>query len=246
MYRNKNLFDKLPFAPIAGAFFGLATAILVMATPAWLFARAVVGSGLPSILSAAQPPLGVTARLLAAIVLGVLVAAIMGAIIHFAERFSKRARPEKPPKAPKARGERIEPIIAAPARRKPIFAEAELGAPFMSDEAMEVAKNELILDIPMTEEALEQKSQPILDAPSVDQIDDAKPADAPSLAPAFVSLVQEAPPARLARPTEFDSISGLMGRLENALALRQSLNTPGNPIPAGDIASLRRALGAAR
>jgi hypothetical protein len=241
MYRSKSMFDKLPFAPIVGGLFGLVTAILVVATPGWLFARAVVNSGLPSILSAAQPPLGDTARILTAIVLGALVAALIWAAVHFAERYSKRNRAVKAPKAPMAKGERIAPILAPPSRRKPIFAEAELGAPFMSDEAMEVAKNELILDVPLAE-PISPPLAPLFPIAVEPAPELAEEADA--LAPPHAPVAQVPARKTLARPVEFESIEGLMSRLESALALRQSAKTPRNPIPAGDIASLRRALGA--
>jgi hypothetical protein len=228
MYRNRNILEKLPFAPVVGGMFGLVAAFLVMAAPIWLLAKFVVASGLPSILPPATPPLGQTARLLMAMVLGSAVGVSLWALVHFAERFAKRGRAPKPVKA---KGERIGPILAPPSRRKPIFAEAELGAPFMSDEAMEVARNELILETPAVE-AIE--SAPMMEAQPEAIV-----------APVAPGAAHGTPPARFARPTELDSIPGLMARLESALALRQSLSTPGKPIPAGDIASLRRALGAA-
>ena len=55
---------NLPFAPIAAVMLGLAFAILAFNTPDWRLERLVGASGLASILPAAKPPLGNTARTL--------------------------------------------------------------------------------------------------------------------------------------------------------------------------------------
>ena len=57
--------QRIPFAPVVALLFGVAAAILVAAVPQWMFEAGVVKSGLPTMLAAAAPPLGLIARLLA-------------------------------------------------------------------------------------------------------------------------------------------------------------------------------------
>lgn len=136
--------NKLPFAPVVGALFGLVAAILVVATPQFLFERGVVGSGLPQLISAAAPPLGEKARFATAVLAALAVGTGLWSLLRLFE-----ARPAH--RAAMARGGRIDPVIRpiglelahAP---RPIFAESDLGAPFMSDEAIVIAREELLLD----------------------------------------------------------------------------------------------------
>ena len=136
--RLKNL-AKVPFAPVVAAMFGVITLVLILITPGWLFERMVVASGLPSLIAAAQPPLGETARKLSAIAGGLGVFSALWAGLALLRAVIKRNAP------PKARGSRIDaaaPVVESPItkrKRDPIFAERELGAPFMSDEAIAVA-----------------------------------------------------------------------------------------------------------
>ncbi|MCW3836116.1 hypothetical protein ACFQ1E_08690 [Sphingomonas canadensis] len=54
---------NLPLAPIAAALLGAGAAAAVVLTPAPLLETAVMESGLPAVIAAAAPPLGMTARL---------------------------------------------------------------------------------------------------------------------------------------------------------------------------------------
>ncbi len=251
MGQGSQLLRKLPFAPIIGLLFGLVTAILIFDTPQWLFERMVASTGLPDLLPAAKPPLGQTARILSAIAFGLMVAAALGGLLHLVER--KLARKPKH-RGERPRGVRIDSVSKARGHRAPIFAEQELGAPFMSDEAMEVARNELVLEEPaelvaeapaaVTSEvdALVQDihTAPTLLAPAASEFDEQpEPEPLPVVAVATVT-----PPVHGAEDDA--SISGLLDRLENALERRQARNISGSPIPAGDIAALRKALGVAR
>jgi hypothetical protein len=251
MGQGTQLLKKLPFAPIIGALFGLVTAILIFDTPQWLFERLVASTGLPDLLPAAKPPLGQTARILTAIALGLIVAAGLGALLHFMERWFAR-KPKT--RGVRGRGVRIEPVVTdrnSRRNRAPIFAETELGAPFMSDEAMEVARSELVL------EASAETAEPvdIVEAPAV-ALEDATTLLAPAIEPSQAVSEVAAPPtpepvpahrAGSATAGEDDaSIAGLLDRLETALERRQARNISGSPIPAGDIAALRKALGVAR
>ncbi len=56
--------QRLPFAPVVALMFAGVAAVLVMATPVWLLEQAVWSAGLPDLLPAAAPPLGLKARLL--------------------------------------------------------------------------------------------------------------------------------------------------------------------------------------
>ena len=228
--------DKIPFAPVVAIAFGLVSAALVFAVPDWRFSQAVTASGLPEILSAARPPLGDTARALVALAMGFGVGiflwiglSAMGALVK-----------ARKPKRMKARGTRIEPIIATksatktamPQHRRPIFAERDLGAPFMSDEVVANAPNipdaeELVLETPMLDETPEFVATPVM-AP-LPVIEPAK-----AVAPAPVFAVQ---PVERVAPTNEQSVGDLMLRLESAVARRTNRGAP-----AGDIASLRQAL----
>jgi hypothetical protein len=220
----RKLLKKIPFAPVAAIVFGVVTAILVMATPLWLFERAVVSVGLPNMIAAAKPPLGDTARLFAAIVAALCVAITVWLPLAFISKAAKTKRP-------KARGMRIDPSLPlteerhSSMHRRPIFAGQDLGAPFMSDEAMAIAKDELVLDLP--EELAVQPSPP---------------APAPvAVAPPIETLEQRTPetPSPM---IDQNSISSLMSRLEVAVERRQTRGQAVSPLP-GTIGSLRAAMG---
>jgi hypothetical protein len=143
---------NLPFAPIAAVTFGVVFAILAFNTPDWRLERLVGSTGLASVLPAAKPPLGSTARTLVSILTAVTVSGLLWAIMRPIEAFVHRRRVAE--SRAKARGSFIpaadiemdaNPDWSARAGRSPIFAESELGAPFMSDEALSKGE-ELLLD----------------------------------------------------------------------------------------------------
>lgn len=149
---NLYALNRLPFAPAVGVMFAAVAAILVIATPQFLFERAVTGSGLPDFIGAATPPLGEKARVACAM----LAAGVTGTLVWLG-----LSRVERTPLIRKAqsRGGSIgaaagtsglQRVHAQPPR--PVFAGSDLGAPFMSDEAMMLAKEELLLDPEMIEE----------------------------------------------------------------------------------------------
>jgi hypothetical protein len=139
MAKKRSLIQRLPLAPVFGAMLGSAAAILVASTPQWLFDATVTSSGIGDVLSVAQPPLGIKARIIA-IFLAFAGAALLGWLAGLGvERFLSG------PRTPKAVAEDEDsldlsefvaqaPPVAAP--RRPIFADRELGAPLMSDEAL--------------------------------------------------------------------------------------------------------------
>ncbi len=205
---------RVPFAPVVAAMFGMIALILIFMTPGWLFERMVVASGLPSLIAAAQPPLGETARKLSAIAGGLGVFSALWAGLALLRAIVKRNAP------PKARGSRIDaaaPIVEsliAKRNREPIFAERELGAPFMSDEA--IAN---VVSSPPTDDA-----EPEPPVPEPDQ--------------ALLVLDRIAP-----RPNEEkQKLSDELARLQSALDRRTARGLSARPLGAGDIASLRKAL----
>ena len=207
------LLDKVPFAPVVGLLFGLAAGILILATPGWLFEHMVAKSGLPELVAAAAPPLGDKARIMAAFLALLGVAATLWVLLVLLTSLVK-------PRPAQSRGSQIEPDgdeahPDAPLRR-PLFAEADLGAPFMSDEAIAHARDELVLETLAPDEEFEDAL--------------ASPAE-----PDFLPAAAQVP--------DQGSISGLLDRLEQALERRERRTGSSAPILPGDMAALRQALG---
>jgi len=128
--------ERIPFAPVAAATLSAAAAFLVAATPSDLFERAVTASGIAYLLPFASPPLGLTARLLAIVAVAALVFLVLRLVLGAVERSFM---------PPRTRGEwhdegydvaDVEPVVDVVPRRRPIFADTELGAPLMSDAAI--------------------------------------------------------------------------------------------------------------
>ena len=216
MPKARSFVKTIPIAPMLAAMFGIAAAALVATTPQWLFENTVASMGLGDFLSVAKPPLGLKARLLAiffAFAVSALVAWIVGRVV---ERFI-----DGPTKRP-AWGEDeldLEPYVdaALPARRAPISAERELGAPLMSDEALATAAP-LVLEAPepVPEIAEEAPEDPVLAAPLSAEEFDLPPLDA-TLPPVDGET----------------SIDALIRRLEAGLARRDG---PRPPDPAAPLA----------
>jgi hypothetical protein len=218
MNRQLKRMARVPLAPVVAAMFAVITSILIFMTPGWLFERIIVASGLPSLIAAAQPPLGETARNLSAIAGGLGVFAFLWLALGLLRAAIKRNAP------PKARGSRIDAATPPPQstitkrKRDPIFAERELGAPFMSDEAIAVAATIAPTSTP------EPKTQA--------KIEESKSEEAPLI------LDRIAPRP----PIEANGLIDEMARLESALERRAERGLSAKPLGAGDIASLRKAL----
>lgn len=211
---------KIPFAPVVAAMFGLIFVTLVLMTPGWLFERMIVASGLPALIPAAGPPLGETARSLAAFGGGLGVFLALWVALAVLRALIKRNAPAK------ARGSRIDavtrpvqpPVADARRKREPIFAERELGAPFMSDEAIaKVAETIPAAPSSLPSAAPAAEPEPLLP-------DRIAPAPAPEPTPSGPTVISE------------------LERLEAALDRRAQRGLATRPIGAGDIASLRHAL----
>lgn len=208
--------NRLPFSPVVGALYGAVAAILVLATPHWLLERAVLSSGMPGLIPAAAPPLGTKASILVAVATALAVGALAWAAARLIER-TILARPRR-----QARDEESAPAMAeriAPVPPRPIFAQADLGAPLMSDEAVAVAREELVLD------------QTVVEVSEADA--------APVPAGTAISDPDEHP---LADADDSETIQSLSQRLDQALERRRLRLGSGAPMP-GDISSLKAALG---
>jgi hypothetical protein len=120
---------SLPLAPIIAGSIGTGIAVVVGTLPLPMFEALVTASGLPAIVAAAEPPLGLTARALVTLALALLIGALgYVPLSHLYGRRRLRIRPLRP-----AAVQRQQPVAepAAP-KPRPIAAHEELGAPFLS------------------------------------------------------------------------------------------------------------------
>lgn len=114
---------KTRLVPILTMVAGVIVAAAAAGAPADLLSAVVEATGLPAILPAAAPPIGVTGRTLLALVIGLAVGSL-GFIAPLIAGFARRDVPE--PDAPRLR--RADAHPDAPARR-PIRASEDLGPP---------------------------------------------------------------------------------------------------------------------
>jgi hypothetical protein len=152
----KKLTNRLPFAPIVALLFAGTSAALMMATPVWLLEKWVAKSGLASIVSAAEAPLGFKARILIVVAVALIVGLVtlitmipIGRKLgskkmnrHFAPGVKGKpvaVSPFSPPQMDDVQdgndAGRYKPAVAETDfgfARAPIFADRELGAPFMT------------------------------------------------------------------------------------------------------------------
>jgi hypothetical protein len=135
--------SRLPLAPTMAGLFGLVAAILVMATPRALLWTVVSKTGINNVIPSAAPPLGMTAKLLLGSVAFIVVAALAFIIAKVIEkRMGGTARRRgfgadaKTTQQDAAVAPAAKSSAAETSRRRPIIAGQELGAPFMSDEAL--------------------------------------------------------------------------------------------------------------
>lgn len=178
---------NLPFAPVAAAIFGLGAAAFVFAIPVYYVERMAEVSGLASVLPAARAPLGNTAQGLIALAMAFGTFVVMWLILRPVEKLFKRRKAERKErsfrfgrKQPGSMPDADDvPLTAAEtvSARKPIFAQAELGAPLMSDAAL-VSGGELLAGAPAARTSIFDEAQP-LDLTAMM----AEPASAPELTP---------------------------------------------------------------
>ncbi|HEX9932702.1 MAG TPA: hypothetical protein VGB08_07650 [Allosphingosinicella sp.] len=221
---------------------GLSVGFVAFVMPADLLSRAVELSQLPSILSAAEPPLGNKARAaLAAIAAGGTILAVfllLRMLGRKAEAPRRREReaaePEREFEAPRLRRSDVHPD--APARR-PILAARELGEPTPSRAPFPAPapapapfwRPEDFPAEPQAEQADDGPADELeLDGPGIEMLAPAPPPVDPTAAPTLpepVLVPAAALEAAAAPPTAEtagdDSIAELMARLERGLARRR-------------------------
>ena len=196
---------SLPLAPTVGAMFGLVAAILMLAAPNWRLENAVVTSGLADVVAFARPPLGLKARGLMMLLAFLIVGGGIWALVALAERLvARRDRVSRDDALD------LEPFVEpaddfAPIR-KPIFADRELGAPFMSDEIL-------------------GRPSPVAAVTSVVDPDEA-PLGAALAAEEFTLAPSETPSEPLPGETSLDA---LVRRLEAGMARRRNPHPPQPP-----------------
>ena len=250
---GRNALD-LPVAGLAA----LAAAFAAFAVPQDLLSRAVSATGLPSLLSAAQPPLGLTARVAIAVGGALIVFGVVFLLLRLLDRSGLNAAPETPDveEMPGPRVRRRDGHPDAPAPR-PISAARDLGEPappqapraavplWLEEAEPAAAPFEALPDAvfepdPEPEPVLELEPEPVHmpePAPPVAVWQAPEPVSAPEPEPRSVAEAAPQPEPRPApepapqaeMPT---SIAELMDRLERGLAKRR----PAAPAPAPAVA----------
>jgi hypothetical protein len=211
------------------AFAGTAAGFVIFAMPDGQFERAVELSGLPLVIAAAQPPLGMTARLaaVAAAAVGtwVLVWLVLRALSKKPAEPARRSRPLEI-EVPLPRLRRADAHPDAPARR-PILAGLELGTPLNDEPEDEEEAEEAIIEEVREDEAPEEEI--VLDSPLPSFIAEAEATEAteeteaadPDEDPEIPEIRDSVAPDGPAGEHEGASIAHLMQRLELGLLRRE-------------------------
>lgn len=84
--------QRLPFAPIVAVLFGATAAVLVLAVPDWRFEQFVSESGLATYVAAAEPPLGIKARFLSALLVAGMVSLGLFLLLNPLAKSAERRR----------------------------------------------------------------------------------------------------------------------------------------------------------
>lgn len=244
----------VPVAPAAAGALGVLVALAALIAPAYRIEQAVLASGLPAIMAAAEPPLGFTARLVLVILGGGMVAAfawfglflVLGArtisigsaigagdVIYVPTLRRADAHPDAPPRAP-------------------LFAHRELGVPFLDVRA---AAEPEPAPAPLIAQDVAPRDLPAdLDMPLA-SFDPAAFAAAKEAFPRFgpderietfalTPLVREGdgtrPPASNAEPRDTEAtIAALLERLERGVSRRAEVAQAPRPRHAA-LSTLRR------
>ena len=202
-----------PMAALAGA----GAAALVFLMPVDVLQNLVLDSGLPSILSAAEPPLGMKARVLLAVLTGVLVFAGVYGVMRLLGRKPARAPrptpwvaeelPPMPEPAPRMRRRDLHPDAPV---RAPISALRDFGDPDRDEDGEEpLVLTEFLPDPPRPAEPEEEEELVLTDAEAV-----AESAPLPEPDPEPVAAPEPEP---VARSQNEPTIAELLARLEQAL-----------------------------
>jgi hypothetical protein len=144
---------NLPIAPVAAALLGGVTAAACAVMPSHMLESLVMASGLPAAVSAAAPPLGMTARLAIAVGAGGLIA-VFGWLVLFLVLGTRtvtigRGKAVEADAAPTLR--RADAHPDAPSR-PPLLATRDLGTPFLEVTARAEPEPEIVRAAEMPEE----------------------------------------------------------------------------------------------
>jgi hypothetical protein len=234
---------------------------LVIAAPMWQLERGVLALGLDDVIPGAEPPLGRKARILLAALaaVGAALAILVPYILLRLVRPRKHARPFQPMPTAKPRAPQSAPDESAGPSRRPIFADRELGAPLMSDAALNRAS---VFDTPAHEPAVTAQQAPFAEPASEWSVpaaqsaepmpqpptpttqtpdaaapfvpvtsiwDDAPTAAAPTRAPVAVEPVAPSVPNMSDDAAMTLPLTELIARLERGLASRSPTTPP--PLP---------------
>ncbi|OYY77996.1 MAG: hypothetical protein B7Y43_08685 [Sphingomonas sp. 28-62-20] len=221
----------LPVAPLAGALVGIMTAAMFALVPGDMLGRLILRTGIAAIIPAAEPPLGVTARLVlilmcgggAALVSWFAVFLITGSrTIMFGSDAASTDDADPDQVAPVLR--RADAHPDAPSRR-PVFANRDLGTPFLDVRARHlVADDTPALDNDIAHPPLPLRRE-VLDLPGdLDQLLSVFDPGAmpPSVAPASPVPPPAPPRQQIFAPTE---------RFETFELTPMVRPTPGDPVP---------------
>ena len=188
-------FDK-PVAALAGG----ATAALLMLMPIDVLQNLVVDSGLPSLLAAAEPPLGMKAKLLIALVAAMIASGAVYGVMRLLGR-----KPARPTRWGAEEAEtQFEP--APRMRRRDLHPDAPMPAPISALRDLGVPVDETVIEAPLI------LSEP-LPEPEVEEL-------VLSEEEAVEEPVAVAAPETVERPERAqgeESIAELLARLERAL-----------------------------
>lgn len=231
--------------PVAGLS-AIAAAFAAFAIPQDLLSRAVVATGLPSILSAAQPPLGLTARVALAVGSAALVFGIVFLALRLLDRSGMSAAAAKEEEdflSPRVRRRDVHPDAPAP---RPISAARDLGEPVPPilpvprwlDETKLAAAPEpesvaFVAPEPEAGPEVVVEPEPLAEAKTVvnaefepESLPEPEPeivaAPEPEVAAAPEPGPEPAPALQAEMPT---SIAALMERLEHGLAKRRMIES---------------------
>jgi hypothetical protein len=209
--RRKSLVDRIPLALLSAVLVGAAMAFFFFAMPMVLLEQGVIASGLPTLIAAAGPPLGGTARALVAGTFALLSGGLTwGAVTLVGMIGSLRfRRPREPDESEPSFPEPIE--TPASSERRPLFAATDLG--------MLVPKEEPELELVEAEEEpspAEHWNEPAFEPLEV-SFDDVLE---------LVDVVLQEPAAPIQTPLDSLSIAELMARLEAGAERRAAKSAP--------------------
>lgn len=192
---------NLPVAPLVAGALGGAIALAALAVPTPVLEGLVMGSGLPAILAAAEPPLGFTARIVLALGSGGFVAAIgwFGLSILLGEGSVTvgATDPQEPDTVAPPVIRRADAHPDAPPR-PPLLATRDLGRPFLDRRPAVEPKPRAVVVPEIAADPVEQPLPTDLDQP-LSAFDPAAVPDVPMPAPVAPSPLRHA-----ARPPVFD------------------------------------------